>query len=295
MYTVHSTNFLTTTYAHISRSSDIKPTQSACLAIFTTEATKTSETLPHPYCQIEFKHSMSYREITRKLKKESNPVKAAILARFFKTKKGEYGYGDRFIGVTVPTQRTIARAHLDTELRTIEQLLESATHEYRLTALLILTYQFKKGDHAKKQQIYQYYLKKTERINNWDLVDTSAHTIVGEYLLLHPTHKKILYTLARSKNIWKRRIAIVATHAFIRAGQFDETIHLSRLLLADNHDLIHKAVGWMLREVGKRHKQTLLEFLNTYGASMPRTSLRYALEHCTPKEKAYFMHQTRRT
>ncbi len=231
----------------------------------------------------------NYRAITRALNAKSNPGKAIFLKRFFKTGKGEYGHGDRFIGVTVPEQRAIAKNYLDLELTTLDRLLDSSIHEYRLTALLILTYQFKKGSDTTRRNIYRHYLTKTDRINNWDLVDASARDIVGEYLLLHPEKKKILHTLVRSHNLWERRIAIVATFACIRAGQFDDTLKLSKLLMTDTHDLIHKAVGWMLREVGKRNKQTLLGFLDAYAGVMPRTALRYALEHCTPEEKSYYM------
>ncbi len=238
---------------------------------------------------------MSYRSITDKLKRAGDPAKAVFLKRFFKTTKGEYGYGDRFIGVTVPEQRAIAKTHLDLDSKTLDRLLDSPIHEYRLTALLILTYQFKKGNEDMKQKIYRYYLAKTSRINNWDLVDASARNIIGEYLLLHPEEKKILYTLVRSRNLWERRIAIVATFAGIRAGQFDDTLKLSELLMTDTHDLIHKAVGWMLREVGKRNKRALLDFLKAYAHTMPRTTLRYALERCTPEEKTYYMKLERGT
>ncbi len=231
-----------------------------------------------------------YKRIEKALQKAGNREKAVFLKRFFKTEKGQYGHGDEFIGVTVPVQRSIARMYIDTPEDDLTFLLASKIHEYRLTALIILVYQFNRGNPLTRKKIYTYYLSKTKRINNWDLVDASARDIVGEYLLDHPIEKTILYKLAQSENLWERRIAIVATWAFIRKNQFADTLKLSRMLLTDTHDLIHKAVGWMLREVGKRDRGTLVEFLHSHAPQMPRTALRYAIEHFPKKERTHYMH-----
>lgn len=232
---------------------------------------------------------IAYKRVEKALKRAGNPEKAVFLKRFFKTEKGQYGYGDEFIGVTVPVQRSIARMYIDTPENALTFLLASKIHEYRLTALIILVYQFNRGNPLTRKKIYSYYLSKTKRINNWDLVDASARDIVGEYLLDHPIEKKILYTLAKSENLWERRIAIVATWAFIRKNQFEDTLKLSKLLLTNTHDLMHKAVGWMLREVGKRDRSTLTNFLDTHASEMPRTALRYALEHYPKKDRIRYM------
>ncbi len=232
---------------------------------------------------------ISYKRIEKALQKAGNKEKAVFLKRFFKTEKGQYGYGDEFIGVTVPVQRSIARMYIDTPEPDLTFLLASKIHEYRLTALIILVYQFNRGNPLTRKKIYSYYLSKTKRINNWDLVDASARDIVGEYLLDHPIEKKILHKLVKSENLWERRIAIVATWAFIRKNQYEDTLRLSRLLLTDTHDLIHKAVGWMLREVGKRDRESLVLFLNAHAHEMPRTALRYALEHFTKKDRIRYM------
>jgi 3-methyladenine DNA glycosylase AlkD len=203
-------------------------------------------------------------------------ARAKALTRFFKTAEGEYGHGDVFFGVTVPEQRRIAKQYLTLPLTELSKLLESPTHECRLTALLILTAQFKKAGSKEQTRIAKFYLAHSERVNNWDLVDASAPHILGKHLL--DNNRSVLYRLARSKNLWERRIAIVATFSFIRAGQFGDTIALAAILLSDTHDLIHKAVGWMLREVGKKSSQVLETFLSVHAHSMPRTMLRYAIE-----------------
>lgn len=231
----------------------------------------------------------AYKRIEKALQKAGNKEKAVFLKRFFKTEKGQYGYGDEFIGVTVPVQRSIARMYIDAPESDLTFLLASKIHEYRLTALIILVYQFNRGNPLTRKKIYTYYLSKTKRINNWDLVDASARDIVGEYLLDHPIEKKILHKLAKSENLWERRIAIVATWAFIRNNQFQNTLQLSELLFTDTHDLIHKAVGWMLREVGKRDCETLIGFLNVHAHEMPRTALRYAIEHFPKKDRIRYM------
>lgn len=205
-------------------------------------------------------------------------------AWFFKTGKGQYGEGDKFIGLTVPAQRKIAGRYRTLALADIGKLLESKIHEHRFTALEILVMQYEAGDTGARQAIFDFYLKQTPRINNWDLVDTSAPYIMGEHLLSRP--RKILYRLAKSGDLWERRIAIIATLMFIRAGELKDTFAIARLLLGDEHDLIHKAVGWALREAGKSSKPALLEFLRTNYSGMPRTSLRYAIERFPPAERS---------
>lgn len=218
------------------------------------------------------------------LKKRADPNKAKIYQRFFKTGKGEYGEGDVFLGLTVPQSRTIAIQYKELAFGEIQKLLASKIHEERLIALLILVHNFNIGADSLRKKIYNYYIKNTKYINNWDLVDLSADKIVGEYLLDKP--KDILIKLARSKNIWERRIAIISTFQFIKEQkQCQWTFKISEFLLSDNHDLIQKAVGWMLREVGKRCSQEVLEgFLRKHYKQMPRTTLRYAIERF-PKER----------
>ena len=213
--------------------------------------------------------------------------KAADLQRFFKTAPGEYGEGDIFLGVMVPQTREIAREYRDMALAEIEKLTSSEFHEARLCGLLILTQQFKraKGSNTKKS-IFNFYMQqmKLNRINNWDLVDVTA-PIIGQYLLDSTDPFKILIKLAKSKNLWERRLAIIFTFAFIRTGEFGPTIAISELLLNDPHDLIHKAVGWALREVGKRNPSLLRSFLSVHVQVMPRTMLRYSIEKLSEKER----------
>ena len=210
------------------------------------------------------------------LRKAGNPVQAKVLQRFFKTGKGEYGEGDIFLGVKVPKQREIAKKFLGLSLPKIQELLESKIHEERLVGLLILIEKFKKASELDKANIFNFYLKNTKNINNWDLVDLTASSIVGEFLL--DKDKKILYDLAESNNLWEKRISIISTFAFIRKNKFDNTFRISQILLKDKHDLIHKAVGWMLREIGKKDQELLEEFLKKHYKNMSRTMLRYAIE-----------------
>lgn len=200
------------------------------------------------------------------------------MAHYFKTGKGEYAEGDVFIGITVPVQRTIAKKYRDLPLTDIEKLLHSNIHEYRLTALFILCDQLKKADEVMKETYFDFYLSNTKWINNWDLIDLSARDIIGGWLIDKPKERKILYALARSKSIWERRIAIIATSAFMKNNDFTDTYAISEILLHDTHDLIHKAVGWMLREAGKRDEKALIDFLAKHYKVMPRTMLRYAIE-----------------
>lgn len=211
------------------------------------------------------------------LRSRGTKERAEVSKRFFKTEIGEYGEGDIFIGVTVPETRSIAMKYKDLPFSDIKKLLASPIHEERLVAILILIHNFSHGDEGKKKEIYEYYLLHTKYVNNWDLVDLSSDKIVGEYLVDKP--KNILTKLSNSKNIWERRIAIISTCAFIKRGFYKDTFRIAELLINDKHDLIHKAVGWMLREVGKRCSQKEEEkFLKKHYKSMPRTMLRYAIE-----------------
>ena len=224
--------------------------------------------------------------VRKELHELSSPERAEISMRFFKTGPGEYGEGDLFIGVRVPDARKVAKRALDLPLCDVEHFLSSEIHEERLLALLILVTQFEKELHPRKQ-IYDFYLANTSQINNWDLVDLSAPQIVGGYL--DTRSRKPLYRLAKSKSLWERRISIVATHHFIRQGDFDDTLKIAELLLQDQQDLIHKAVGWMLREVGKREISPLKDFLAEYCQVMPRTMLRYAIERFSAKERQRYL------
>ncbi len=228
-----------------------------------------------------------------KLKKEiegnKNPEQAKVLQRFFKTGKGEYGEGDIFFGIKVPIQREIVKRYWRfLTLREIQELLNSKIHEERMIGILTLveTYNKSKKDKLKQREIFEFYLKNTSRINNWDLVDLSAPNIVGDFSKIDGT--EVIRFLAKSKNLWERRIAIVSTHYFIKKRIFGETLSIADILLKDEHDLIHKAVGWMLREVGKRNQDILEIFLKERYKEMPRTMLRYAIEKF-PEErrKAY--------
>lgn len=213
--------------------------------------------------------------LQKDLKKLSNKKKAELLSRYFKTGEGEYGFGDVFVGVTVPQSRALAIKYKDLELLEVAELLKSKIHEERLIALLILVYKFEKLP-MEQRRIYEFYLKNTKFINNWDLVDSSAHKIVGGYLEDKP--KDILYKLASSKNIWERRISLISTFNFIKTGHFKDSLKLAEILLTDKEDLIQKALGWMLREIGKKDREVEEKFLNKYYKKMSRTALRYSIE-----------------
>lgn len=231
---------------------------------------------------------MTTVSLQQQLKKLANPKKAIDVARFFKTGKGEYGEGDVFLGITVPEIRIVAKQYKDLSLKEIQKLLQSKIHEERLLALIILVNQFKQADEDKQQQIFDLYLSNTKYINNWDLVDASAEYIVGAYLIKRS--KTILKTLAQSKSLWERRIAIIATFQFIKQKQHEHTFIIAKILLRDDHDLIHKAVGWMLREVGKRISEAIEEtFLQQYYQQMPRTMLRYAIERFDEKKRKKYL------
>ncbi len=232
---------------------------------------------------------MTLIQLKKDLYNIANPTKAKILQRFFKTGPGQYGEGDIFLGVMVPDSRKIARKYLNLSFQDIKELLKSKIHEERLTALLLLGEKFKKGNYQEKENIISFYLQSTQYVNNWDLVDLSAHQILGEYLLLNPEEKYLLGKLAKSSLVWERRISMIATYAFIKRNHFQETLKISEILLNDKHDLIHKAVGWMLREVGKRDQEAEENFLKKYYKIMPRTMLRYAIERFDEKKKKLFM------
>ncbi len=241
--------------------------------------------------------------VINEIKQKANSDKAKILARFFKTGKGEYGEGDLFLGITVPVSRMIAKKYTDLPLKEIQKLLQNKYHEVRLIALLILVQKYRQIDIgvsakqglAKKKEIVDFYLKNTKYINNWDLVDLSAHYIVGDYLYSRTILKKtsqgnILIKLAKSKNLWEKRISIISTFAFIYKGESKLTLEIVKILMKDQHDLIHKACGWMLREVGKRvDEKDLTSFLDRYKSQMPRTMLRYAIEKFEENKRIQYL------
>ena len=227
------------------------------------------------------------KPITNELQALSDAEKREIFPKFFKAGKGEYGEGDRFLGVTVPNIRAIAKLHKDISIEEIRDLIQSEWHEVRLCALIIMVEKSKKKDETLRQQLFDLYLSQTDRINNWDLVDLSCRFIVGEYLLNRS--RDILYQLAQSPLLWDNRIAIVSTYAFIRKGQLEDTYALSDLMMYHPHDLMHKAIGWMLREAGKRDPERLYDYVMSHRADMPRTMLRYAIEKFSPKERAILM------
>ena len=230
---------------------------------------------------------MSLDKLKKDFEKLKNPQQAKVLQGFFKTGIGQYGEGDIFLGLKVPVQREAIKKYLDLSLANLQELLNSKIHEYRLSALFILVAQYLKADVKNKKKIFDFYLKNSKNINNWDLVDLSAPNIVGQYLL--DKERKILHKLADSKNLWERRIAILATFSFIRVKDFSDMIKICEKLLKDEHDLIHKATGWMLREAGKRDEQVLLKFLNKYYKIMPRTMLRYAIEKLPEKKRKFYL------
>lgn len=232
---------------------------------------------------------MTAEEARKALRAVANPDKVPILQGFFKTGKGEYGEGDRFLGVVVPDNRKVAKQFKKLSLKETQKLLDSAIHEERLLALLILIDQYKVGVEVERESIFRFYLENTSQINSWDLVDLSAPEIVGGFLKTR--ERKILDRLAKSRSLWERRIAIVATLHFIRNHDFADTLRLSQLLLKDAEDLIHKACGWMLREVGKREEEALEGFLNQHHKAMPRTMLRYAIERLAPAKRLHYLNK----
>ncbi|MGD9105260.1 MAG: DNA alkylation repair protein [Desulfobacterales bacterium] len=219
---------------------------------------------------------ITVKNIQRRLQELGCRETAKSLQRFFKTGPGEYGEGDVFIGIRVPELRKLVTEYPDITIEESVQLLRSTIHEERFFALLILIGKYSKGNETVKRRIYERYLQHTQFINSWDLVDVSAPHIVGDFLM--DKDKKPIYSLAKSNNLWERRIAILSTFRFIKDNKYSETLKISKILLTDKQDLIHKAVGWMLREIGKRHISTEEAFLKKYCKRMPRTMLRYAIE-----------------
>lgn len=219
---------------------------------------------------------MTVKNIQRKLQRLGSRKTANVLRSFFKTGPGEYGEGDVFIGVRVPELKKLVKEYPDITIKEVMQLLSSTIHEERFFALLMLVSKFSKGNETVKKRIYELYLQHTKFINSWDLVDGSAHQIVGAFLM--DKSKEPVYRLAKSNSLWERRIAILSTFHFIKHDNYSETLKISKILLTDDQDLIHKAVGWMLREIGKRHILTEEIFLKKYYKRMPRTMLRYAIE-----------------
>lgn len=227
-------------------------------------------------------------QVKKVLEKLTDPKQAAILQRFFKTGQGEYGEGDVFLGIKVPKQRGLVKKYKDLPLVEVLNLLKSKIHEHRLVALLILVEKFRKADEKEQKKIFDLYVKNTKHINNWDLVDLSAPNIVGAFLLGKP--RTILNQLVTSKILWERRIAVLSTFAFIKNNEFADTLKIAEVLVNDEHDLIHKAVGWMLREVGKRDQAKEEQFLKKHAEKMPRTMLRYAIEKFSQTKRKYYLH-----
>ena len=230
-----------------------------------------------------------YDQIVKTLNTLKSKEKSTILQRFFKTGKGEYGEGDIFIGLTVPEQRRIAKQFQTTDFSDLKRLLQSKIHEHRLTALEILVMKYEKAkSESEKEKSVKFLLKNLRGVNNWDLVDLSAPYILGDWLI-DRKDRDVLYKFAASKNLWERRIAIVSTYTLIRAGQFSDTIKICEILMKDEQDLIHKACGWMLREVGKKSEKTLIKFLDKNVRRIPRTMLRYSIERLPEEFRLYYL------
>ncbi|KAA9353956.1 DNA alkylation repair protein [Larkinella humicola] len=230
---------------------------------------------------------MTHQDVKDELLALAVPEKAVFFKRFFKTGPGQYGEGDEFLGVTVPQQRIIAQTYRLLPPEETEKLVRDPFHECRLTGLIIWTNQAKRPGEENRRLIFDYYLRNKNVVNNWDLVDTSCPGIVGNYLL--NKDRSVLYELARENHLWSQRIAMVSTLAFIRKNQFQDTFQIAELLLSHRHDLIHKAVGWMLREVGKKNPDALEEFLHDHAGRFPRTALRYAIERFDPARRKYYL------
>ncbi len=234
-------------------------------------------------------------KIKNELRNKADKNKAKVLAGFFKTGKGEYGEGDKFLGVTMPDQREIIKKYSqEISLNETLKILRSKWHEERMLALLFLMSKYKEGTETERKKIFSLYLANTKFINNWDLVDVTCRDIIGNYLFTSSLQRNekdysVLHKLARSENLWERRIAIVSTFYFISKNQLDDTFKLAKILLLDKHDLLHKAVGWALREAGKKDEKRLLDFLNKYRLKMSRTTLRYAIERLPKKIKEGLM------
>ena len=230
---------------------------------------------------------MTYKTVQKELRKYASKERAETNAWFFKTGKGQYGEGDKFIGVCNPDARKVAIKYQDLDFKEIKNLLDSKIHEDRFVGLEILVARYEGGDIKEKKKIVDFYLKNKKQVNNWDLVDTSASYILGDYLF--DKDRSILYKLAKSKSLWDRRIAVVSTHFFIKQKDFKDIFALTQILLKDKEDLMHKAIGWMLREVGKKDEKQLTKFLDTHTKVLPRTTLRYAIERLSSVERSKYM------
>lgn len=232
----------------------------------------------------------AFRDLVRELRASADPKRAAASRWFFKTGKGQYGEGDRFLGLSAPVLRKTALRYRDLSLKDVERLLRSPIHEHRCAGFEILVAQYERGDEAQRERIFRFYLRHTRCANNWDLVDGSASYIVGQHLKTRS--RSLLDRLARSKSLWERRIAIISTLALIRSGKIEDTFRIAEKLLGDPHDLIHKAVGWMLREAGKASGDDLRRFLQRHYSRMPRTTLRYAIERFPAAERRRILRGT---
>jgi len=229
------------------------------------------------------------KNIRKDLKSLADPAKAKDLQWFFKTGPGEYGFGDKFMGITNPKLRVLAKKHYESiDFKDLKLMLSSKFHEERLLAIFILVLKYKKANLAQQKRIYNFYFANVSGVNNWDLVDQSAYHLIGAYLF--DKDKSFLYKLVKSKSLWRRRIAIIATLYFIRNDDFDDALKLATELLNDKEDLMHKATGWVLREVGKRDFKALTSYLSRHYQSMPRTMLRYAIERFPEKLRKAYLH-----
>jgi 3-methyladenine DNA glycosylase AlkD len=229
----------------------------------------------------------AHHKVRAELERLSDPVYAERLQGFFKSGKGEYGEGDIFLGLRVPELRRTAKKYWNIPLTDVLELLHSGIHEHRLTALFILTHQFNKGDEDTRKRIVDIYLGNTSYVNNWDLVDSSAHKILGAWLI--DRDRSVLYQLAKSESIWERRISIISTFAFIDRGDLADAVSLAGTLVDDGHDLIHKATGWVLREIGKKNQSLMEGFLMEHYETMPRTMLRYAIEKLPEDRRKFYL------
>ena len=247
-------------------------------------ASRKSEDLTQP--------SASAQTVLKALESKINAKQAAFFPSFFKTGAGEYGEGDCFLGVVVPDQRAIAKQFRDLPTTELKKLLLSKWHECRLTAIFILVNQFERSKEPTRRELVEFYLSNLERVNNWDIVDSSAPKILGVYSLEASEYRKRIEQLAASGQLWPERVAVLATHAQIKHGDFGQILTLAKRFLNHEHDFIHKAVGWMLREMGGRDLQPLLAFLDTHAKRMPRTMLRYAIEKLSPEQRKSFMERT---
>jgi 3-methyladenine DNA glycosylase AlkD len=225
--------------------------------------------------------------LIKELEENSSPQRAESTKRFFKTGKGEYSHGDIFIGLTMGKLREIAKKYQNISFSNVRKLLDSEIHEHRMVAGIILVNKFRLADPNLREEIFNLYIKNAKKFNNWDLVDVTCSNIVGEFLI--DKNKKILYDLAKSKNLWEQRISVVSTYNFIKKDQFGDALKIFESLLSHKHDLIHKAIGWMLREVGKRNHEVLLDFLSQNYEKLPRTTLRYAIEKFPQEKRKEFL------